>query len=172
MATEEMTATRWRLDPAATVAEFRVRHFWGLVPPVRGRFARVAAGRLELHPGGGGRAELRIDASSLDTGNGRRDRHLRSSDYFGCERHPEVRFRSTGVEPAEDGRLRITGELEAGGHCVPLELEAVTRRWGERLEIEADTTLDARRLGMSWSLVGSLHTPATLHLRASLQPED
>ncbi len=39
--TQDMFAdTRWRLDPSASNAEFRVPHFWGLVT-VKGHFERL-----------------------------------------------------------------------------------------------------------------------------------
>jgi polyisoprenoid-binding protein YceI len=35
-----LAAGRWRLDPSASTAEFRVPHFWGLVT-VKGHFERL-----------------------------------------------------------------------------------------------------------------------------------
>ena len=44
-----------------------------------------------------------IDASSIDTGIARRDRHLRSADYLDVNRYPEIVFTSRGVSAAPDG---------------------------------------------------------------------
>src|SRR4051812_31416829 len=69
--------TRWEVDAEKSVAEFAVKTFWGLVT-VRGRFDRFDGG-YEIGPDGR-RIELTIDASSLTTGNAKRDGHLRSAD--------------------------------------------------------------------------------------------
>lgn len=37
--------------------------------------------------------------------------HLRSGDFFDAERFPQATFRSTAVEPAGEGKLKVTGEL-------------------------------------------------------------
>jgi polyisoprenoid-binding protein YceI len=164
----EPTATRWRLDPAASSAEFRVPHFWGLVN-VKGRFDRLD-GWLEIDPDGDRRLELTIDAASVDTGNRRRDKHLRSADFFDAQQHPNVRFRSTAVSDPGDGRLRIEGELSAAGNQVTLELEPAVRQAEDELQIDVSMTLDQRRLGMTWSPLGMTRTPSTLTVHARLRP--
>ena len=74
------TDTRLTVDASASSVEFSVRQFWGL-SFVRGRFSRFD-GDLKLPADGVGRAELMLEAASVETGNRRRDRHLRSRDYF------------------------------------------------------------------------------------------
>ncbi len=58
--------------------------------------------------------ELTIDADSLDTGNGPRDRHLRSERFFNVHAHSQVRFTSTLINEL-DGTLAVVGHLEAAG---------------------------------------------------------
>lgn len=165
---DRLAGTTWQFDPEAARAEFRVRTFWGLVT-VRGHFDRLT-GSFEVDAAGRRRMGLTIDAASLDTGNPRRDAHLRGADFFDCERHPELRFRSTRVTEAGDGRLRVEGELEAAGRRVSLELEPTVTRAGEdRLEIHAETTVDQRRLGMTFARFG-IRTPARLAVHATLRP--
>jgi polyisoprenoid-binding protein YceI len=48
---------------------------------------------------------------------------LRSQHFFHVEKHPEVRFVSSGVSDAGDGKLRVQGTLEAGSGGVQLDLE-------------------------------------------------
>ena len=105
--------TRWRLDPTDSSAEFGVPHFWGLLT-VKGRFDRLD-GRLEADHDGPQRIELTIEAASVSTRNRQRDRHLRSADFFDVDRHPKVCFRSTAIRTADDGSLRVAGELTAAG---------------------------------------------------------
>lgn len=154
---------RWELDAAESTAEFRARTYWGLVG-VRGHFGRLD-GAVEPD----GRLELVIDATSLDTGNRMRDRHLRSGDFFDVERHPQVRFSSAGVEETADGSPRVSGRLEAAGEAVQLELVPSVRPVGDdALELDAETTIDQRQLGMTYRRFG-IRVPATVAVHAVLR---
>jgi polyisoprenoid-binding protein YceI len=157
---------RWVVDPARSTVEFRVRNFWGLTTVV-GHFSRFD-GSYTVGPDG--RAlELIVDAGSLDTGNRRRDEHLRSSDFFDVEPHPHVRFTANDVTNAGNGTLRERGELEAAGRKVPLSFEAPVRELDGELEAEATTLVDHRLFGMTWSPLGMLRSPSTLHVEARLR---
>ncbi len=162
---QPLAATLWTLDAPASRVEFSVRQFWGL-STVHGRFGRFE-GELELGADGAGRAELRIEAASIETGSRRRDRHLRTPDYFDCDRHPLVRF-AAAVAAAPGGGLELTGELEAAGRAIALDLAATVEEGDEGLELAAVANVDARELGMSWSPVGNPRTPAALEIHALL----
>ena len=161
-----MAPARWSVERDGTSVEFTVETFWGLTT-VRGRFDRFD-GSYEVGPDGT-TIELAIDADSLDTGNKTRDKHLRSTDFFGIAEHPEVRFTSTRVREATDGTLQVEGDLEAAGKVVPLEFDATTSRIDDALVVEATTTVDQQRLGMSSGQLGMIRRPATLHVKALLK---
>ena len=114
--------------------------------------------------------ELTIDAASVDTGNRKRDHHLRSNDFFAVAEHPRVRFTSTRVHHVGDGRLRVEGDLAAAGTVVPLEFDATVQRIGRELHVEATTTVDQEHLRMSSGLLGMVRRPASLHVKARLSP--
>jgi polyisoprenoid-binding protein YceI len=164
-----LTHGRWRLDPSASTAEFRVPHFWGLVT-VKGRFERLD-GYLELDDSQQRRMTLNIDAASLHTGISKRDKHLRSRDFFDTDRHPEMRFRSTSVRDIADNRARVEGELEAIGERLAMTLEPTIHQTGARLEIDVTTRVDQRQLGMTWSPLGMTRSPVTVTVHASLRPQ-
>jgi hypothetical protein len=94
---------------------------------------------------------LTIDATSLHTGISKRDKHLRSGDFFDTDGHPEVRFRSTRVGDIDDNRVRVEGELEAAGERLAMAVEPTIQQTGDRLEVDVTTTIDQRQLGMTWS---------------------
>jgi polyisoprenoid-binding protein YceI len=159
--------TRWNIDPGRSSVEFAVKTFWGAMT-VRGRFERfdgwydIAADHRAI--------ELEIEAESLNTGNGRRDAHLRSPDFFAAADHPHVRFASTHVRDAGDGKLHVDGDLEAAGVLVPLELDATLRDLDGELVVEAETTVDPRRFGMSRGRLAMIQPRARLHVTARLTP--
>jgi polyisoprenoid-binding protein YceI len=163
--------TRWSADADRTSVDFAVKTFWGLLT-VRGHFDRFS-GSYEVGPDGGRRIELTIDADSLDTGNAKRDEHLRSTDFFAIDEFPHVRFTSTGVRESGDGTLRVAGDLHAVGKTVAIDLDATVAQLDDGwLEIEATTTVDQRRLGMSNGLLGMIRRPATLRVKAPLSTAD
>ena len=166
---DQLASRRWRLDLSASTAEFRVPHFWGLVT-VKGHFERFD-GHLEVDEHQQRQMTLTIDATSLNTGNRRRDKHLRSADFFDTQNHPEMRFRSTSVTDAGDHQLEVQGELDVAGERVPLALTPAIRQSDQQLDIEVTTTVDQRRLGMTWSPLAMTRTPVTLTVHARLRPD-
>jgi len=166
-----MEASHWQLDPAQSTAEFRVKHFWGLITVV-GHFDRFD-GSLEIDADGARRIALTIQADSLDTGNSTRDRHLRSADFFDVTEHPQVHFTSSTVTEAGDDLLHVSGELKAAGKQIPMSFDARLRTLDQRtIEIEATATADHRQLGMTWSPLKMVRPPATLHVKAHLTQSD
>jgi len=155
--------TTWHIDPERSSVEFEVPSNWGL-SKVRGRFGRYT-GTLDL--GGEPAIELTIEADSINTGNARRDKHLRSQTFFDAENYPHVRFVSDSAT-LEGEQLTVTGGLSAANRSEPLHLVATLRRVGDELEIEATVAIDQRRLGMTYTMLGAIRTPATLTVRGRL----
>jgi polyisoprenoid-binding protein YceI len=153
----------WHLDPARSSVDFQVPHFYGLMT-VKGRFGRYD-GVLDLR--GLPSAELTVDAASLDTKNAKRDRHLRSADFFDVENHPEVGFVAEAATLDREV-LRMSGRLLAAGEQIPLEVEASLREVDGELEIDATATADHRELGMTWSPLGIMRSPSRLFVRGRL----
>lgn len=88
------------------------------------------------------KVNVTVDAASIDTGIGRRDRHLRSEDFFHVERFPTVTFESVRVEGA-GRRVIVVGRLTLRGvtreMIVPVEVSIAGGR------LEARGSLDIRR---------------------------
>jgi polyisoprenoid-binding protein YceI len=112
----------WVLDPNRSSVRFRSTSAWGLVK-VTGRFSTLR-GHGSLDNDGAATGTLEIDVSSLDTGIKRRDKHLRSDDFFRAETHPGIMYTVSGITPDGPGRVRVTGELRIVDQIRPLELTA------------------------------------------------
>jgi polyisoprenoid-binding protein YceI len=155
----------WRLDPRRSSVEFRVGGFWGLAR-IKGHFDDYR-GQLDLSAEPA--IELTIDAASVDTGNDKRDEHLRSGDFFDAENHPRVQFLSQSVQPQGD-TLKVHGRLSARDRSIPVDLDARVREVDGELEIEAATTVPHRELGMTWSPLRIIGPRSKLSVKAHLIP--
>jgi len=131
---------------------------------VRGEFA-CYEGTLDLR--GEPAVDLTIAASSVNTKNTTRDKHLRSGDFFDVENHPQVRFLSDSAA-LDGGRLILRGTLHAAGNSVPLGVEATLRPVGDELEVDARSFADQRELSMTGGLLGMIRAPSALIVRGRL----
>ena len=83
--------------------------------------------------------------------------HLNSEDFFHGEKYPEITFKSTSIEPADDDKLRITGDLTIRGVTKPVELDAELEGVGDgpdgnpRLGISAGGAIDRSEWGIVWN---------------------
>lgn len=110
----------WKLDANHSAVSFVVRHL-GL-SNVRGRFDRFDA-TLDVGPTLADTAvQAEIDLSSVNTNNGDRDAHLRTSDFFDVETRPTMSFRSTEIAAAGED-YRLVGELTIAGITRPVTLD-------------------------------------------------
>ena len=150
MAASGELAGQWKLDPQASSVEFQVPHFWHAIK-VRGRFERID-GEAVVGPDGTASGQLIIDATSLNTKNKQRDKHLRSADFFDADKHPRVVVAIRQTALAADGNLTAEGTLEAAGVTEPVTLTAqVTEATPDAITIQASLTVDRSRFGMTWS---------------------
>jgi polyisoprenoid-binding protein YceI len=159
----DLATGTWRLEPTRSSVEFHVRNFYGL-QTVKGRFDRYhGALDLSARPA----VELVVEADSLDTKQAKRDKHLRSADFFDAANHPQIRFVADSAT-AEGEVLSVRGLLCAAGEHIPLEVDVTVTRVDGELEIEATALADQRELGMTWSPLGILRAPSNLIVRGRL----
>ncbi len=143
----------WALDPAGSTAEFRVKQFWGAIT-VRGWFDRIA-GEGTVGATGAITGQLTMDASSVSTKNSRRDKHLRSADFFDVENHPSVVLTVTEATPGPDGQIAVRGSIEAAGHSEPVTFTAHADEATENaVTLRAELVVDRTAFGMTWSPMG------------------
>jgi polyisoprenoid-binding protein YceI len=153
-----MTQTTWNFDTSHSNVGFTVRHM--MFAKVRGRFTRWA-GQLALDEQDLTRSTVavRIDAASIDTGEDKRDAHLRSADFLDVDTYPELVFASKRVSQREPGRLDVVGDLTIHGVTREVTLDVtLTGRgvdpWGgERIGFEAAVTLNRKDFGLHWNQV-------------------
>jgi len=126
---KDQAQTLWTIDPKHSVVQFRIKNLFFFT--VAGRFADLA-GTITLDEADLRRSavEFTVKAASVETGNRRRDDHLRSADFLEAEKYPAIRFQSTSVEKGRDrDTLRVTGTLTIKGSSreVVLDVTALDR---------------------------------------------
>lgn len=147
----------WSIDPRRSELGFEVKDMWGL-RTVRGRFATFE-GRVHA-----GQGELSIDAASLDSGDKRRDRHLRSASFFAVERHPRIAFTATAVTDET-----VAGQLVIGSARISLEIPVRIESLAEDVvRLHAQTTVSRQAAGLGWNKLGMIRGDALLHARLTL----
>ncbi|WP_433286637.1 YceI family protein [Pseudonocardia sp. CA-142604] len=115
----DIPAGRYALDPVHSFLQFAT-HFVGA--RVRGTF-RGLSGSLEIAEDlTKSSVQAQIDVTTLSTGVGARDDHLRSADYFDAANHPVATFASSGLVPDGD-RFLVAGDLTIRGTTRSVELE-------------------------------------------------
>ncbi|MFD3488736.1 YceI family protein [Streptomyces sp. NPDC058665] len=135
----------WNIDPVHSSVATVAQHLG--FSSVRGRFGDFG-GQIKVSAvPERSRVDAVIDAASIDTGNGVRDKHLRSPDFLDVERFPEITYHSTGVSQSGPDRWRLRGELALHGvvRKVGLDLSYLGTGpdpWGgERAAFHATTEL-------------------------------
>ncbi|MET9661341.1 YceI family protein [Streptomyces sp. NPDC006510] len=110
----------WSLDPAHSSVAAVAQHLG--ISSVHGRFTEFS-GRIEIAEDiERSRVDAVISAASIDTGNGMRDKHLRSPDFMDSDRFPEITYRSSGLTPTGPDRWLVHGELSLHGVVRPVDL--------------------------------------------------
>ena len=75
--------------------------------------------------------EVTLPLSGLNSFVDDFDTHLRSADFFEAETFPAATFRSTAVEQAGPGKLKVTGDLTIKDTTRPVVLDVTMNRFAE-----------------------------------------
>ncbi len=151
------TTTIWTIDPVHSTLEFAVRHM--MVTTVKGRF-EAFSGTLAYDEADLGNASVAvsIETSSIHTGTAERDAHLRSADFFDCDRFPDATFRSTRIEPNVNGAFAVHGDLTIRDVTKPVVLDTTFEGTGtmpggpEVAAFTATTTFARSEFGLTWNV--------------------
>ncbi len=145
----------WQLDPAHSTAQFAVRHLG--ISTVRGNFTKVS-GTVRYDPADpkNDSVDVSIDVASVDTRVEMRDNDLRSDHFFDVQKYPTITFKSTKVDSAGAGKLKVTGDLTIRGTTkqVTLDVEGPSQPINDgngRLHMgaSATTTIERADFGVS-----------------------
>ncbi len=148
-------AATWEADPPHSSVAFAVRHM--MISTVHGQF-RTFTATATGDPAEPEKAtiEATIDVGSVDTGNEKRDSHLKSADFFDVEKFPKMTFKSKKIEPAGAGKYKVTGDLTLHGVTkeVVLDIEGPTKpitMGNTKSGAHATTKINRKDFGIEWN---------------------
>ncbi len=147
----------WTIDPAHSQTSFTARHM--VITNVKGAFDKTT-GTVVLDEKDVTRStvEATIDVNSINTHVEQRDAHLKSPDFFDAAKYPTITFKSTKVEKAGEGKLKVTGNLTIKGTTKPVVLDVdgpspaiKDPQGGVRRGLTATTTINRFDYGLEWN---------------------
>jgi polyisoprenoid-binding protein YceI len=151
------TVTTWKLDPAHSVAEFKVKHM--MISNVKGSFTGLS-GVLNLDETDRTHStvEASIDVATVKTGDDQRDGHLKSADFFDVEKFPTMTFKSTNIDSTGGSDYAVTGDFTLHGVNKPVTFavedvsEPSKDPWGNhRIGLSATAKINRKDFGLAWN---------------------
>ena len=113
LSAEATLAETYVVDASHSSVDFSIRH---LVGRTKGRFGDFS-GTISYDAAKPAASSFSgtIQVKSIDTGNERRDGHLKNADFFEAETYPTITFESTEVTSAGENTLNVKGKLTMHG---------------------------------------------------------
>lgn len=158
MCAGDAVAADYTIDASHSSVGFKVRHL--AISSVPGVFTDVK-GNFSFDPAAveSGKAEAVIGAASVDTKDAKRDDHLRGADFLNAAQFGAITFKSSKVEKVSETAFKVHGNLTIRGTTQPVVLDvtyggSAKDPWGkERVAFVANTTIDRKAFGLTWSKV-------------------
>jgi polyisoprenoid-binding protein YceI len=112
----------YKLDPSHTDVLFTWNHL-GFSNPT-GHFGQIE-GTLVYDEADPTRSsvEATLPLAGLDTHVAKLDEHLKKDEFLDAAKYPTITFKSTKVETAGSGKLKVTGDLTLRGVTKPVVLD-------------------------------------------------
>jgi len=147
--------TEWAIDPSHTRIGFSVPHM--VVSEVDGQFKQwTGSAFLDEKNLANSQVSFTADAASVDTGDAKRDEHLKSPDFFDSAKFPKLTFVSKRITKAGKG-YKLEGDLTIHGVAKPVTLtatvsDAVTSPWGKLVRaVQITGQIKRQDFGLSWN---------------------
>lgn len=149
---QQVPAGTYAVDPVHSSITFAITH--NGVATFRSGFGSYEA---RLSGGEAPRLDGTVDVSSIEIEDEQLKGHLLSPDFFDAERYPQLRFTSSELSVADDGSVRLRGELEIRGERREVEASGRFGQLGAdlagkaRVGLSVAAAVDRRNFGLDWN---------------------
>jgi polyisoprenoid-binding protein YceI len=153
---ETETKVKWKIDVSHSEVGFKVKHL--MITNVKGAF-KVFDGSIYTTGEDFMTAEVDffIDVSSVDTGDAKRDEHLKSADFFDVENHKQISFVGNTYEKVSKDHYLLYGDLEIKGIKKQVQLKVefagvMKDPWGnEKAGFVVEGKINRKDWGLTWN---------------------
>jgi len=153
-----MATVQWVLDPSHSEIQFKVKHL--MISKVTGEFTKFSGSfATQGEDISTANISFKADIGSISTNNEQRDAHLKSSDFFEADKHPELLFESEKLERINDEDYKLYGALTIRGITKNVVLDVaysgvITDPWGNtRVGFEVTGKINRKDFGISFGMV-------------------
>ena len=125
------TTANFEIDAVHSSVLFRAKHMG--VAYNYGRFNDFSGNiTIDKTDASKSAVEFQVKTESVDTGNAKRDQHLRSADFFNAKQFPVITFKSTKVneKAGQEMVLEVTGDFNLHGvkKSITIDVELTGRK--------------------------------------------
>lgn len=177
MNTSTAIKTTWKIDPAHSEIQFKVKHM--MVSTVTGNFEEFE-GTIESTNENFEDSNITFTANidSINTRNGQRDQHLKSDDFFNAEAFPQLTFTSKSFTKKSNGDYRLIGDLTIRDYTHEVELDveyngmAVDPYGQTKAGFEINGKINRKAFGLKWNALteaGSVMVSEEVRLVMNIQ---
>jgi polyisoprenoid-binding protein YceI len=170
-------AITWKVDPAHTEIQFKVKHL--MITTVTGYFRKFDCEVVTENDDFNSTTAVNFSADihSIDTNNAQRDTHLKSDDFFNAEKYNQIIFVGTRYEAMKD-QATLQGNLTIRGVTKPVTLDVdfggiVVDPYGQtKAGFTVTGKISRKEFGLMWNAVteaGSVVVSDEVKLSADIQ---
>ncbi len=154
----------WAMDWHQSSIRLKSRSMWGLAA-VNGAF-REFSGNGTVSADGKASGTITVAAASIDTGNPRRDTHLRSADFFDSAIYPNIIFTTDDILPSGQGAA-VAGTMTVRGRTRPLSFDAAVSVHSDgEIWLDAKIHINRGDFGLNWNQLGMASKHIIVTIRA------
>ncbi|SEF79541.1 Polyisoprenoid-binding protein YceI [Bryocella elongata] len=151
------TFNLWKIDPAHSVAGFKVRHM--MISYVKGHFTGLTGVlKLDNTDFSQSKVEASVPTAGVQTGDSNRDEHMQAAEFLNVAEFPTIDFKSSDIRPTGASSYLVVGDLTILGVTkrVTVTIEDVSEPagdpWGnQRIGLSGFAKIDRREFGLVWN---------------------
>ncbi len=140
------------IDLSKSSIDFKIKHM--LMMTADGQFKEFS-GSIDKDDANflNSKINFKVNTSSIFTDEEKRDKHLRTADFFDVEKYPESTFVSTKIETVTDRKYALYGDLTIHGKTKNVKFDLEESQVDGKSIYTASTTLDRLEFGVGQSSI-------------------
>lgn len=150
------SAATYNVDESHSIVGFSIKHL--VVSKVKGRFNKFSGSfDFDEKKNEVSKIDVKVDVTSVDTNDKKRDEHLSSPDFFDVKNHANMTFTADKVVVKKDKAVKVSGNLTIKGVTKPVTLDltyggSVVDPWGnQKVGFSLSGKINRKDWGLNWN---------------------